>query len=756
MFSGRVLDSSNGETLPGAVINMLGDQKTWTITNDASNFVMQLLPGTYNAEISYIGYRTDTVVIDLHRDLDTLLFLKPQSFTLAALSIFGETAESRLRRPEMSIERIDAEIIQRVPSLFGEVDVLKVVQMLPGVQSASEGSSGFSVRGGSPDQNMILFDKAPLYNASHMLGFFSVFNNDAVGGMSLYKGDIPANYGGRLSSLLDIEPKDGDSDFSVNGGIGLIASKLAVQGKIGTENLTYLVAARRTYADLFLPLFNNEIVKSATINFYDLNGRLHWRVNDKNYLNLTLYNGRDNFAVSEMGVYFGNTAATLNWRHTFSDEWLLKTYATFTNYNYNFDGTTDQIKLSWVSSIKDAGLRADVSYIPNRFHKIEFGVTSNMQWFEPGTAVGSATISTGTLVQEDITMSPRQGLLSVLYFNNEHQIFNSRLQLRYGLRLNRFDNVGPTTIYEVDQDFNLVNEAGTSYAAGDFFYHQYSLEPRVGISYLISPTVSVKTSYSRTMQYSHLLSFSSAGSPLEIWVPTSPTIKPQASHQMSVGVFTNLFDKKFEVSVEGFYKYMTNVLDFKEHPNLLLYDQIETELRFGTGRSYGGEFLIRKVSGLIQGWISYTYSRSFRTIPGVNEGLPYRAPSDRPHNINFVGFYDITKRLSASLTWIYATGQPVTLPEARYWFFNELVPVYTERNGYRMADYHRMDVSLNIKLGKMNRRFKNELNISVYNAYARKNPWALNYRLQPIGGQQYLEMTYLFSIVPSITWNFSF
>lgn len=755
-FTGRIMDAKTGDLLPGAVVRVLGASQNWTIANEKGIFYMKLPPNQYKMEVSYIGFQTDTIPVQLRQaQLDTVLFLFPQAFNLSSVTIYAETREMRLRNPEMSIERINAEVVERVPSLFGEVDLLKVVQMLPGVQAASEGSSGFSVRGGSPDQNMIQFDKAALYNASHMLGFFSVFNNDAVGGLSLYKGDIPANYGGRLSSLLDVEPQDGSPEFQVDGGIGIIASRLAVQGRIGTDNLTYLVSGRRTYADLFLPLSSNEIVKNAKINFYDLNGRLHWRMNENNTLNVTLYNGRDRFAAGEMGMNFGNAAGSLSWRHSFSDHLFLKVYGTFTDYSYNFKGTTNRISLSWDSSIQDAGFRADLSFVPNRLHKFDFGYTSNYQWFKPGTAVGSAELASGPSIHQDISMSPRQGFVNVLYFSNEHKILKEIVQLRYGLRLTRFDAVGPTTLYEVDQDYHLINEQGVSVPSGQFYHHQYGWEPRVGLSVLVNPMVSIKASYARTLQYVHLLSFSAAGSPLEIWVPTTPTIKPQSSQQFSLGVFANVFEKKFECSIEGFYKYLDNVLDFKEHPNLLLYDKIETELRFGTGRSYGLEFLVRKNEGKLSGWISYTYSRSFRTIDGVNNGQPYNAPSDRPHNVNLVGFYDFNKRWSVSLNWVYATGQPLTLAEGRYWFYNELVPVYTARNSYRMPDYHRMDASVTVKLGKLNKRWKNELNVSVYNLYARKNPWAINYRLRPTG-EQYLEMTYLFSVVPSITWNFSF
>lgn len=754
-LSGKIMDAAEGGILPGAVIRLFNDHVTWTLADTKGRFTMDLPEGTIRLEISYIGYQTQVSEFLLDRDKDTLFFLVPQSYYLQGVTVFAETPAIRLRKAEMSVERIDVSVIERVPTLFGEVDLLKVVQLLPGVQAASEGSSGFHVRGGSPDQNMILFDNTALYNVSHMLGFFSIFNSDAVGNMTLYKGDIPARYGGRLSSLLNVTPQDGSGKFSVDGGLGLISSKLSVQGGIAGDDLTYLVTGRRTYADLFLPLAKSEMVRNTVINFYDLNGRMRWRINDNNYLYLTLYNGRDRFKVSEMGVKFGNSVAALNWNHSFSDRFFMKIHATYTNYDYDFSGKTNEMEMEWVSRIRDVGMRTDFSYVLDRNNIFEFGYTSNFQWFQPGKAIGTGTMGTGVRIQQDITMSRRQGFVNVLYFSNEHKFFDERIEFRYGLRFTRFDNVGPTTLYRVDDNYQLIDPDGTAIPSGKFFHHEYGWEPRLGISFLAFPNISFKASYSKTLQYVHLLSFSSAGSPLEIWIPSAPSISPQSSHQLSAGIFTNLFRKDYEASVEVFYKHLDNVLDFKEHPNLLLYDKIETELRFGKGKSYGIEFLLKRNTGVLSGWVSYTWSRSFRTISGVNNDMRYRSPSDRPHNINIVLFYDISSRLQASLNWIYATGKPITLPEGRYWFFNEFIPVYTERNSYRMTDYHRMDASLTIRLGKPERRWKHSINISVYNLYGRKNPWAINYRMTT-SGEQYLEMTYLFSVVPSITWNFSF
>lgn len=753
-LSGRVTDSNTAEPCQGAVVRVADSGFLWTVTDQQGAYGLHLAPGHYVLELTYVGYEKGLVELDIAGDTQYDFSLKPLAYILNTVTVLAESKEQRLRNPEMSIERIDTKIIQKVPVLFGEADPIKILHLLPGVQSANEGSSSYSVRGGSPDQNLILFDYAGLHNISHMMGFFSVFNNDAVESMNLYKGDIPANYGGRLSSLLDVRAKAGTPDFALNGGIGLIASRLCVEGNMGTPDLTFLAAGRRTYADLFLKFFKDEILRNTNIHFYDVNTKIRWRANDNNYLNFTFYNGRDRFKSSDMGMYFGNMASTLNWDHGFSPKLHLKTVLTASKYHYDFSAAASGIDLSWLAGITDVGLRVDFSYVPNAHTRFAFGCTSNFQWFKPGDAVGVATLS-GAAVSQEIKMSPRQSFVNVLYFSNHHEFLEKRLNIRYGLRFTRFDGVGPTTLYPIDEDYTLLDPAGTRIPSGKFFYHSYGWEPRVGLSCSIGPALSVKASYARTLQYVHLLSFSSAGSPLEIWIPSNATIKPQVANQFTAGVFANFLDGKIETCAEVFYKRLDHIIDFKEHPNLLLYDQIETELRYGKGNAYGVEFMAKKPRGRFSGWLSYTYSRSFRTVEGVNDNQPYSSPYDRPHSISVVGFYDLNRRLSFSLNWIYATGQPVTLPEGRYWYFNELVPVYSKRNGYRLPDYHRMDISATLILGKMNRRFRSELNFSIYNVYARKNPWAINYRLHT-DGQQYLQMTYLFSVVPSVTWNFKF
>ena len=760
MITGHITDKKSGESLQDVFVRVVAETaKVYTYSDENGMFTLNLPPHDVELEFFFQGYKTERVALKYSqqkRGVD--VGMEMLTYTLENVIVRAEKEDFKIRRPDMGVETVSAEHIKKMPLLFGEADLIKAVQTLPGVQAVSEGSSGFVVRGGSPDQNLVLFDNATVYNPSHMMGFFSTFNNDAVSEVQLFKGDIPAGYGGRLSSLLEVAGREGSSDFCVNGGIGLIASRLSVSGPLG-KDVTYLAAARRTYADMLLRLSNDTTINGAIINFYDLNGKVRWRVNDKNYVTFTVYNGRDRFGIQGVGFNFGNSVGALAWRHLFSPRLSLTTSVSGTMYQYEFKGIMESFESKWVASIKETGIRTDFYYVWNEQTNIRFGWSGTYQWFRPGDA--SVTILQDDSPPQTVEMSHRQALLNTLWFSNEHVLSLERLRLRYGLRLTRFDNVGPTKQYYIDDHYEVTQME--SVPSGKFYHHLYGFEPRLALSYMLNGRMSVKASYSRTLQYTHLLSFSTSGSPLDVWIPSNPSIKPQVAHQYSVGYFSGLIkdrvsgNHRLQASVELFYKDLNHVLDFKDHPNLLLYDQVETELRFGTGHAYGAEVMLKKESGALSGWISYTWLRSFRKIDEVNNSKRYSAPSDRPHNVSVVANYQFPfyKRLEASLNWIYNTGQPFTMPEGRYLFFGESIPVYTGRSTYRMPDYHRMDLSLIFHLERRGSKCKNDLNLSAYNLYGRKNPWMINYRLNR-DGTQYAEMTYLFGIVPSITWNFSF
>ena len=754
VLTGRITDSQDGFVLAGAAVRTLTSPQQIAYTNAEGWYRLELPERDVTLEISCEGYRTEQQRIKHSERKPRLDFdLEVLAYTLPDAVIRGESSGQRLRRPDMGIERVNSLQIKSRALFMGEPDIIKAVQMMPGVQMVSEGSSGYLVRGGSPDQNLVLFDQATVYNPSHMLGFFSVFNNDAVNNVELYKGDVPASHGGRLSSLLQVEGKEGGESLRVNGGIGLISSRLSVSGPIMDSGVSYLLAARRTYVDIFLPFFPDAEVKKTKINFYDINAKLRWRIDNNNSLSFSLYNGNDRFRSGDLDFNFGNATASLAWNRRFSDKLSAKFSLLGTEYRYQFKGVTPSMEGKWLANIKDLSLRADFNYKWNNQTNTRFGWVGGFQWFRPGK-ISSVFISGSQRDSTQMEMSHRQALLNHLYVSQEHRLYDQRLNLRYGLRLTRFDNVGPSMHYELDENYKLVDD-GRPIASGEFYHHEYGWEPRVAVSYVLNDSLSVKASYSRTLQYVHLLSFSTTGSPLDVWIPANPSIKPQSAHQFALGTFKGFSQNRIQASVEIFYKILNNVMDFKDNPNLLLYDKVETEVRFGKGTSYGAEISLKKDEGSLTGCVNYTWLRSFRTIIGVNEDKRYSAPADRPHNVSVVLSYKFSPRVEASVNWIYNTGQPFVMPVARFWVQGEFVPIYSDRNAYRMPDYHRMDASVVIRLGKLTRKLQNDLNISIYNLYGRKNPWMINYRMDSTG-EPYAEMTYLFSFVPSITWNFSF
>ncbi len=756
-LSGYTRDKLNSEALPGVYIQ-LKELQRGIETNKEGFFTLSIPAGIYTIEAKLPGY--DFFSRTMPMSVDTLLNITMElnANLLNEVTISSEHPNINIRRSEMSVEKLNIQQIKIIPALFGEVDIIKAIQLLPGVQSTSEGSSGFSVRGGSPDQNLILFEDATVYNASHLMGFFSIFNNDAVQNVTLYKGDIPTIYGGRLSSLLDVSSRSGNNEFGGAAGIGLIASRLMLEGPIVKNNASFLIAARRTYADIFLGLSSNEDLYDVSLFFYDLNAQIQGKINAKNYLSFTGYLGRDKYGGNDTGMDFGNKTFSLRWKHLFSEKLFMHLEPIGSHYNYKMTANSPSIKGEWESGIVEYGLRDDFTYIPDKLSTFKFGYNSTFQQFRPGNAVGTIE---GKSTPYRIDIAKQKAWENALYFHHQHTFFH-KWTIKYGLRYTRFDNIGPTTNYIIDNNYTLIDSV--TIRKGDFYNTYHGLEPRAGMVYVFNEAISVKASYSRTIQFLHLLSMSTSGSPLDVWVPSNPTIKPQSSQQFAAGVFNNFFDNLLETSLEIYYKKLDNVIDFKDHPQVLGNDIIETEIRMGKGESYGIEFMLRKNTGKLAGWFSYTYSRSFRTIPAINKGEAYSAPYDRPHNINIVLSYTFNRRLTASLNWVYATGQPVTFPEARYQFGDDFIPVFTARNTYRMPDYHRMDASVNIQLGDLQKKskWKHELNISVYNLYWRKNPWTINYRTENLYindmevSSQYAQMTYLFGIVPSITYNISF
>lgn len=750
-ISGSMNDESNGEDLIGAGVLVKGS-RTGTVTNVYGLYSLSLPAGSYTLIFSYIGYVNKEVAVDLKEDTRLNVRLASSATEISEVVISAEARNANVANVEMSTEKLSVKAIKAIPALMGEVDVIKAVQLLPGVQATSEGSSGFSVRGGSHDQNLILLDEATVYSASHLMGFFSVFNNDAIKEVTLYKGDIPATFGGRLSSLLDIRTKDGNNQqFTGTGGIGLISSRLTVEGPLGTEKASYLVSGRRTYADLFLKLAKDKDLRQSGLYFYDMNAKLNYRINDNNRLYLAGYFGKDNFSTKFAGMNFGNKTVSLRWNHIFSPRLFSNISLVSSFYDYSLDlDINPQIRQEWKSEMQDHGLKMDFSYHPNPAHHIRFGYNVLYHNFIPGKGGGIGEEAILTRFQ-----LPRQyALESAFYLANESSI-GEKIKLKYGLRFSLFQNMGNGE--ELDYLDNYQVAYSKTHNKGKIYNTQYQFEPRLGAVYLFDEKQSVKASYSRTAQYIQLASNSAAGSPLDIWFQASQNIKPQLCDQFALGYFRNFDNNEYEASAEVYYKDMRNVIDFKDHAKLMGNQELEQEVRFGKGYSYGLEMMVRKNRGPLTGWVSYTLSRSRRQIDDINDGRWYRSPYDKPHNISIVGTYEISKKWSVSANWVYATGTPVTYPTGRYQIENNYVPIYSGRNEYRYPAYHRLDLSATMQLSKPGKRLKHELNFSLYNAYGRKNPWMISFteeENQP--GTMYGEMVYLFTFIPSVTWNFTF
>jgi hypothetical protein len=750
-ISGNVVDQTTGEDLIGATV-YVEELKTGASTNAYGFYSISFPSGKYHLTYSFVGYKPHKQEVELNRNEKMNIKLVPSN-ELEEVVVSAEGRNANIMRTEMSMERISMKTLKRIPALMGEVDVIKALQLLPGVQSTAEGSSGFSVRGGSHDQNLILLDEATVYNASHLMGFFSVFNNDAIKDVILYKGDIPATFGGRLSSLLDVRSRDGNNQqFSATGGIGTISSRLTLEGPLFTDKVSYLVSGRRTYADVFLLLSGEEDLRNASLYFYDMNGKLNYRINDNNRVFLAAYMGRDKFGNRIGGMDFGNQTLSLRWNHVFSP----KLFSNFTFigsfYDYYIKAElNEQISMDWQSKMQDFGFKSDFSWHLNPNNNIKFGYHLLWHNFSPGEGGGVGEQSIVSRFAE-----PWQYALEhALFVSNENKI-GDKLTVKYGLRYTMFQNMGNNEqMYRMD---NYVVKDSAIYAKGVIYHTSGRWEPRLGLLYAFNDANSVKVSYSRTAQFIQLASNSAAGSPLDVWFQSTPNVKPQLCDQFAVGYFRNFRDNEFETSVEVYYKNMTDVIDFKDHANLMANSELERELRFGKGVAYGVELMVRKNEGKLNGWVSYTYASAKRRIDEINDGAWYRSPYDKPNSVSIVLNYELSKRFIVSANWVYATGMPVTFPVGRYEIEGRYVPVYSKRNEYRYPDYHRLDLSATwLFKSKPGKHFKNELNFSLYNAYGRHNPWTITFQQEEDNPDQtYAEMVYLFSFVPSITWNFSF
>jgi len=751
-LSGNIKDEANGEALIGVTVS-IKELKRGTVTNSYGFYSVSVPKGEYTIEVSYVGYGTVSKKMNLNQPAKLDLELKTAANEIKEVVVSSQRKDANVTLNRMSSQQVSITTIRKMPALMGEVDLLKAVQLLPGVVSAGEGTSSFSVRGGGIDQNLIILDEATIYNASHMMGFFSVFNNDAIKNMTLYKGDIPAAYDGRLASLLDIHMRDGNSKkISGSGGIGLISSRLTLEGPIGSDKTSFIVSARRTYADLFLKLSSDKDINKNKLYFYDFNAKINHRIDENNRIFLSGYFGQDLFKNADAGFNFGNATLTGRWNHLFSQKLFSNFSLNYSRYNYGLQSTMgNESNFDWKYNMQDMSLKADFSYFITPENTMKFGYNTVLHKLKPGTVT-----STGGATSYDNYILPDiNAFEQALYVSDEYQA-SKRLSIKAGLRLTAFSSIGSGTVYNYDSNFNSIDS--TVYKSGHIIKTFYRLSPRLGINYLLDKQSSVKASYARTNQFLQMASNSTEGTPLDLWFTAGKNIKPQTCDQYAVGYFRNFLNNQLEGSVEVFYKDMQNTIDFRDHADLLLNKKLDGELRFGNSRAYGAEFQIQKNEGKLTGWVSYTYSRAERTIQGINNNETYLAPYDRPSTIYIVGNYELNERLSFGANFIYATGQPITYPIARMEVGNVVLPVYSKRNEYRMPDYHRLDVSLTWKpKTKKKRAWSGEWNFSVYNIYGHKNAWAINFvNDQDNAYKTKAEMTYLFTFVPSVTYNFKF
>ncbi|MDR0756688.1 MAG: TonB-dependent receptor [Tannerella sp.] len=745
-ISGRVADSVTDEPLVEAAVFVKGTG-IHTLTAVDGTYALLLPEGVHTLTASYLGYyQKDIAVRIAGSGGQTVDFRLEGNTQLYEVTVTSQARDERVTTLHMGVEKLTAGEIKRMPALLGEVDVLKAVQLLPGVQTVSEGSSGFSVRGGSPDQNLILLDNAVVYNASHLLGFFSVFNNDVLRGLSLYKGDIPAKHGGRLSSLLDIQTKaEIPARFGATGGIGLISSRLMMESPVG-ENTSWMVGGRRSYADLFLKMSPNKDLRSASVYFYDMNGKVTHRLSGKDRLELSGYYGKDHFGANLGSFDYGNASATMAWSHIFSDNFFSSISFCFSNYDYGLESKLEGAQASWKSSIADWSLRFDFSRPISDLWNLNYGLSTAVHSFNPGMVAVKGF--------DNIAIPGNRALEHSIYASNEQKI-SARFSVKYGVRWSLFQNVGRATVFNYDANYRSIDS--TVYGAGKIYNTYSAFEPRVGMVMKLSGSSSIKANYAHNVQFIQLANNSAAGSPMDIWFSAGPNVKPQEADMFALGYFHNLKNDEYETSVELYYKKLKHVIDFAEHAQLLLNDKLDGQIRTGNGQAYGAEFMVRKNTGPLTGFVNYTLSRSERTIPAINRGKAYLAPFDKTHSLNIAASYDLSRKCSLSAIWIYATGNPTTYPSGRFNIQGEYFPIYSGRNEYRRPDYHRLDLSFTFSPDKNSgKRWKSEWNVSLFNAYNKKNPWIITYLQDAATGLPYAEMMYLFGIVPSLTYNFKF
>jgi hypothetical protein len=743
--SGYVKDSKTGEALIGAIITIKELPQAGAATNAYGYYSLTIREGTYTITSRIMGYEPLSYRVNLTQNVKQNIRLLEKSVEQKEVVITGERKDENVTNTQMGTEKLDVKEIQNVPVLLGEKDILKTVQLLPGIKSAGEGNSGFYVRGGGADQNLILLDEAIVYSASHFLGFFSVFNSDAINDVTVYKGTMPAEYGGRLSSVLDIKMKDGnDKQFGVNGGIGLISSRLTVEGPIVDEKASFSISGRRTYADLFLKLSSDSLINQSRLYFYDLNAKVNYQISENDRIYLSGYFGSDVLGMGNLiGIDWGNATGTLRWNHLFSEKMFSNTSLIYSMYDYSVNMDFAGNKMSIYSRIQDYNFKEDLHYYMDTENGIKFGLNSMYHVIVPGTVTAMNSSKTNTLQLTD-----KYSWENALYVSHEYKP-SPIMNIEYGARFSSFSVLGPGVFYTYNDLGQVVDSL--PYASGKFTKTYYNIEPRIALNYILNEESSVKASYVRSTQNLHLLSNSTTSNPTDMWIPSSNNVQPEIADQFSLGYFHNFDDNSYEFSVETYYKNLQNQIDYKNGAQLNFNENVESQLLYGSGRAYGIEFFLKKKYGRFNGWIGYTLSRVEMKFAAVNNGNYYPARQDRTHDVSIVSIYQFSDKWTFSATWVYNTGNATTFPNGKYKVAGQVVNYYTERNGYRMPAYHRLDI------GATWQGERSSWTFSLYNAYGHENAYSITFQEDPDDPTKTQAVqTSLFKFIPSITYNFRF
>ncbi|MDO7172877.1 TonB-dependent receptor [Mariniflexile sp. AS56] len=765
-LKGVISEEKNNETLIGVSI-IFPELNTGTTTNEYGFYSITLPQGTYKVIVSYLGFATQSDTITLTNNLTKNFSLSDSLESLNEIIITQNVEKLNIQTPQMSVNRLMASTIKEIPVVLGEADIIKAITLLPGVTNAGEGASGFNVRGGSADQNLILLDEATIFNASHLFGFFSVFNPDAIKDIKLYKGGIPARYGGRVASVLDIYQKDGNSnEFHANGGIGLISNRLLIEGPLKKEKGSFLLGGRSSYAHLFLPLFDNDNIAY----FYDLNTKLSYRLNDNNNIYMSGYFGRDVFRINEsFDNTYGNTVLNFRWNHLFSSKLFSNLSLIYSDYYYGLK--LSFVEFDWVSGIKNFNLKYDFKhYISDKF-KLQYGLNSIYYKFNPGD-INPTSETSGV---NPFKLIDKFALENAIYLDAEHKVSN-KLALSYGVRLSSFLRLGQDelNVYEnneavvFNEDFQIYEKAdpiGTeSFKRSKVISNFFNLEPRVSIAYQLNSKNSIKASYNKMSQYLHLLSNTSSPTPLDIWTPSGKYVKPQLLDQYAIGYFKNFKDNRYSLEIESYYKTVKNRIDYIDGANLIANNAIEQVILNGDAKAYGLEFLLRKNEGRFKGWLAYTLSKSEQQTKGrtpietgINNGKWYNTAYDKTHDISFTGSYNLNEKLKINTNFLFQTGQPSTFPNGQYTYNGITVPNYNSRNSDRLPAYHRLDASITYTPKPDKKEgLQSYWVFGIYNIYSRKNAASISFGPNETTNKNEAYRLSIFGIVPSISYNFKF